>query len=134
MNLGGEKLKRIYPAFAVLYAAAILVTGISRLSAQEQGQSLDGTGGVLSSETLSLSETAAAPPGAAAIPAAGGTGGTAQPGAAAARSAEAEIILGEAFPGDTPANSGITGNRLFAVIRMVLVLALAAAAVYGVVF
>ncbi|MDR1352335.1 MAG: flagellar biosynthetic protein FliO [Treponema sp.] len=126
--MGGEKLKRIYPAFAFLCAAAILFTGISRLSAQEQGQSLDGTGGVLSSETLSLSETAAAPP------AAGGTGDTAQLGAAAARSAEAEIILGEAFPGDTPANSGITGNRLFAVIRMVLVLALAAAAVYGVVF
>jgi flagellar protein FliO/FliZ len=136
LNLGGEKLKRIYPAFAVLYAAAILFTGISRLSAQEQGQPLDGAGGILPSETPSLSETAAALPGdgVAAGPAGGGAGDAAQSGTAAARPAEAEIVLGEAFPEGESANGAIAGNRLFAVIRMVLVLALAAAAVYGVVF
>jgi flagellar protein FliO/FliZ len=123
LNLGGEKLKRIHPALAVLCAAAILFTGISRLSAQEQDPSLN-EAGVSSEAAAPLSETAAPPPAAGAIPAGGN----------AARSAEAEIVLGEAFPGDAPADGGTTGSRLFAVIRMVLVLALAAAAVYGVVF
>jgi flagellar protein FliO/FliZ len=129
--LGGEKLKHIRPALAVLCTAAILFTGISRLSAQEQDPSPGETGGVLSSETAvppgaaSLSETAVPPPETAAPPSETGS---------AARPAEAEIVLGETFPEAVPAGGGTTGSRLFAIIRMVLVLALAAAAIYGVVF
>ncbi|MDR2053777.1 MAG: flagellar biosynthetic protein FliO [Treponema sp.] len=116
--MGGEKLKRTRSALAVLYTAAILIIGISRLSAQEQDPSLNEAGGALSSE--------AAPPPETAAPAGGGTG--------AARPAEAEIVLGETLPAAIPSGGGTTGSRLFAVVRMVLVLALAAAAVYGVVF
>jgi flagellar protein FliO/FliZ len=111
--LGGEKLKRIRPAFAVLYAAAILFTGISRLSAQEQAPSPGEADGALFLETAPLS----------------GAGAN-----AAARPDEAEIVLGEALPAADSVAGGTTGSRLFAIIRMVLVLALAAAAIYGVVF
>jgi flagellar protein FliO/FliZ len=117
--LGGEKLKHIHSALAVLCTAAILFTGISRLSAQEQDPSPGEAGGVLSSETTD-------PSGAAPLPGAGGN--------AAARPAEAEIVLGETLPASDPTAGGTTGSRLFAIIRMVLVLALAAAAIYGVVF
>jgi flagellar protein FliO/FliZ len=121
--LGGEKLKRINSALAVLCTAAILFVSISRLSAQEQDPpSLGETGGVLSSETTAP-ETAAP-----------GTGPGSEAGGSTARSAEAEIVLGETLPAAAPAGGGTTGSRLFAIIRMVLVLALAAAAVYGVVF
>jgi flagellar protein FliO/FliZ len=123
--LGGEKLKRVNSALAVLCAVGILFIGISRLSAQEQDPPFLGEmGGVLSSE-ITAPETAA--PGT-------GPGSEAGANAVAARSAEAEIVLGEALPAAAPEGGGTTGSRLFAIIRMVLVLALAAAAVYGVVF
>jgi flagellar protein FliO/FliZ len=118
--LGGEKLKRIHSVCAVLFTAAILFIGLSQLSAQEQDPSLIQDDGVLSSETsAALSETAITLPDAA-VP----------DRDAAIRSAEAEFVLEETLPGAAPSG----GSRLFAIIRMVLVLGLAAAAVYGVVF
>ena len=49
---------------------------------------------------------------------------------AAGSSDESTIILGEALPADAPADP----SSIFVVLRMVLVLALAALAIYGVVF
>ncbi|MDR3337024.1 MAG: flagellar biosynthetic protein FliO [Treponema sp.] len=125
--MGGEKLNRITANLAVFFAALLFFNSGS-LAAQEadsssgngvsqEGVQIVAPGDV--NQALSVQDAPSAPEPAltGAIP--------------PQRSAETEILLGEALPDIAPQSSG---SQIFLMIRMVLVLALVAAAVYGLVF
>ncbi|GHV88350.1 hypothetical protein AGMMS50267_07100 [Spirochaetia bacterium] len=114
MYLGGEKLNRTPVRLtAVLYTAAIFFINIAFLSAQDAPD----LGSVTGTSGGSVSTEADVPD-------------TAESGASA--SAESFFVFSDAPSGEAIAPSG--GASVFVVLRMVLVLALTAAAVYGVVF
>jgi flagellar protein FliO/FliZ len=105
--LGGEKLNRQQCFFAALFlSASLFVYNPNTLSAQTPGASGDSP--ALDGGGAPLAETAPQ-----FLP-------------------ESQIILGEAIPGE--GINAPAGSSIFIVIRMVLVLALAAAAIYGLVF
>jgi flagellar protein FliO/FliZ len=108
--LGGEKLnvKRVFLTAALLAAAGLIFISTS-LSAQEQQIGLEQSAPVLPSAEIPTQFPAEVP--------------TQFP-------AEESIILGEALPSNTNQNPA----SAWVVVRMVLVLALAALAIYGVVF
>jgi flagellar protein FliO/FliZ len=104
--LGGEKLKKYHPPGAVFAAAFIFMAGLCAGVPRVSAQSPDTT----AESALLLEEAPSAPDRSA---------------------AESALILG-----DAPGLTGETGGSgsIMILLRMVLVLALAAAAIYGVVF
>jgi flagellar protein FliO/FliZ len=106
LYLGGEKLKRLCVFLAAFFLSAGGLTGFSGLLFAQSPDSAElPSGGV------------------------GAEAGGGQPGV---QSEESLIILEEAPPGEPAVLSGGTGFSL--VLRMVVILALAAAAIYGLIF
>ena len=103
--MGGEKLKLSRPYPGVSFAAFLIITGLFIVSFPLSGQTREPSG-VIAPDPAQA------------------------PGAVSPAVDESTIILGEAPP--VPAAGG--GSSVWMMIRMVLVLALAALAIYGVVF
>ena len=115
--MGGEKLKSLQTRWGLLFAAVLLVAGFFNSTVPLMAQ----TGGAQGTSAQPAVSSESASP---AVPA------PAAPVTADPASDESSIIIGE-----TPAVPAPTGTSSIAVVlRMVLVLALAALAIYGVVF
>jgi flagellar protein FliO/FliZ len=127
LYLGGEKLNRITANLAVFFAALLIFNSAS-LAAQEADSSL---GNDVSREEA---QTAVPGDGSQVLPVQEAPFAS-EPALTGSippqRSAETEILLGEALPEAAPQSPG---SQIFLMIRMVLVLALVAAAVYGLIF
>jgi flagellar protein FliO/FliZ len=106
--LGGEKLKRLS-----IFAAIVFIAGSQTVLPAEDAVQSDTNG-------LAGTETRAEVPGEEAAPA-----------PVLVRPDERSLVLGEAATDEAASNTGVSA---FAVIRMVLALALAAAAIYGVAY
>jgi flagellar biogenesis protein FliO len=126
--LGGEKLKPLAVYHIKFYllprvlGLALLITG-GLLGAQEAGESPAGGNAAAGSPAAG---------GAAALSSGAGVSGGGAAGARAGSPAEEEIFLGEESPGISIAEPGPVSG--FAILRAVLLLILAAAAIYGLVY